>query len=390
MKNEAIVPFEINIPEEDIADLKRRLEQTRFTDEIDNAGWDYGTNLGYLKQLVQYWLTDFDWRTEEKALNEFDQYKTNIDGLDLHFVHQKSNYKNAKTLVLIHGWPGSFVEFKKVIGPLTDPVRYGGQVEDSFNIVAVSLPGFGFSDRPTKRGYTPERMADTIASLMDRLGYEHYGLQGGDWGSTVSRYIATNYSEHVTGLHLNFCEATPPANAQNTATEIKDLTPLELKRLAASNAFTSEGSAYFGLLSTKPQTVNYAMNDSPTGLAAWMIEKFQSWSDCEGYIEKSFTKDELLTNISLYWFTQTASSSSRIYYEQRHTECKPKPNVTVPTACALFPSEIRTPQRDWVEATYHLVRWTEMPNGGHFAALEEPQLLVDDIRAFFRELPECK
>ncbi|MDD1795502.1 epoxide hydrolase [Enterovibrio sp. ZSDZ42] len=390
MNNEAIVPFKIDIPDEDIADLKVRLKQTRFTDEIDDAGWDYGTNLSYLKQLIQYWLTEFDWRTEEKALNEFDQYKTNIDGIDVHFIHQRSNYKNAKTLVLTHGWPGSFMEFSKIIGPLTDPVRYGGQIEDAFNVVVPSLPGFGFSDRPSKRGYTPERMANIIASLMNRLGYEHYGLQGGDWGSTVSRYIATNHSEHVTGLHLNFCDSTPPANVQNTDPVIEELTPLELKRLIASRAFAHEGRAYFEQLSTKPQTVNYALNDSPAGLAAWMIEKFQSWSDSDGNLENSFTKDELLTNISIYWFTQTASSASRIYYEQRHAECKPRPNVTVPTARALFPSEIKTPQREWVQAAYNLVRWTEMPRGGHFAALEEPTLLVDDIRAFFRDLPEHK
>ncbi|ROV59718.1 epoxide hydrolase [Vibrio ponticus] len=390
MKNEVIKPFKIHISDEDITDLKRRLELTRFTDEIEDSGWDYGTNLNYLKQLVHHWANEFDWRSEEKALNEFNQYTTNIDGFDLHFIHQKSNYENARTLVLLHGWPGSFMEFTKIIGPLTDPERYGGLIEDSFNVVVPSLPGFGFSERPSKKGYTPEYMADVIALLMHRLGYEHYGLQGGDWGSTIGRYIATNYSDHVTGLHLNFCDTMPSVDGKSVSLATEDLTPLELKRLAASRSFASEGRAYFELLSTKPQTVNYALNDSPAGLAAWMIEKFHSWSDCENNIESRFSKDELLTNISIYWFTQTASSASRIYYEQRHAESKPRLNVSVPTARALFPAEIKTPQRDWVEASYNLVRWTEMPSGGHFAALEEPELLIDDIRAFFRDLLNSK
>jgi len=387
VQSDAIVPFEIRIPDEDIADLKVRLARTRLPDEIEGSGWDYGTNLEYLKELLKYWRDDFDWRTEEKALNEFDQFKTNIDGLDLHFIHQRSSLAGAMPLVLTHGWPGSFVEFTKIIGPLTDPVRYGGQAEDAFHVVVVSLPGFGFSDRPRKRGYTPERMADTIALLMARLGYDHYGAQGGDWGSRISRYLAINHAEQVTGLHLNFCQASPPPGSKQAAPATDDLTPTELKRLAASRAFASEGRGYFELLSTKPQTVGYALNDSPAGLAAWILEKFQGWSDSVGEVERSFTKDELLTDISVYWFTQTATSSARIYYEQRHAERKPDPKVTVPTACAVFPSEIITARRDWVQAGYNLVRWTEMPSGGHFAALEEPELLVEDIRAFFRDLP---
>jgi pimeloyl-ACP methyl ester carboxylesterase len=386
-QGDAVVPFEIHIPDEEIADLKRRLARTRFPDEIDGAAWDYGTNLDYLRELVEYWRDEFDWRAEEQRLNEFGQFKTTIDGLGLHFIHERSGREGAMPIVLSHGWPGSFVEFTKVIGPLTDPVRYGGRAEDAFDVVVVSLPGFGFSDHPRARGYTPERMADAIALLMARLGYDRYGAQGGDWGSRISRYLAINHAEHVTGLHLNFCQAGPPPGAeQRQAPTEEDLTAAELKRLAASRAFASEGRGYFELQSTKPQTVGYALNDSPAGLAAWILEKFQSWSDSGGEVESSFTKDELLTNISVYWFTQTATSSARIYYEQRHAEPRPDPRIAVPTACAVFATEIIAPRRAWVEEAYNLVRWTEMPSGGHFAALEEPELLVEDIRAFFRGL----
>jgi pimeloyl-ACP methyl ester carboxylesterase len=385
-QSDAVVPFEIHIPDEEIADLKARLARARFPDEIDGAGWDYGTNLAYLDELLEYWRNEFDWRAEERKLNEFDHFKTNIDGLDLHFIHQRSSRLDAMPLVLTHGWPGSFVEFTKIIGPLTDPVRHGGRAEDSFNVVVVSLPGFGFSGHPRERGYTPERMADTIASLMARLGYDRYGAQGGDWGSRISRYLAINHAEHVVGLHLNFCQAGPPPGSAPEPPAAVDPSPAESKRLAASREFASEGRGYFELQSTKPQTIAYALNDSPTGLAAWIIEKFQGWSDSDGDVERSFTKDELLTNISLYWFTQSAASSARIYYEQRHAEPEPEPRITVPTACAVFATEIVAPRRAWVEEAYNLVRWTEMPSGGHFAALEEPELLVEDIRAFFRSL----
>lgn len=385
-QGDAVVPFRIDIPDEAIADLKERLAHTRFPDSIDGSAWEYGTSLEYMKELVEYWRDEFDWRAQERSLNQFDQFKTNIDGIDLHFIHQRSSRPDAMPIVLTHGWPGSFIEFANVIGPLSDPVRFGGNAEDAFHVVVVSLPGFGFSSHPRERGYTPERMADAIAVLMDRLGYDRYGAQGGDWGSRISRYLAINHADHVAGLHLNFCQAGPPPGSDAQASSTEALSPAESKRLESSREFAREGRGYFELQSTKPQTIGYALNDSPAGLAAWIVEKFQSWSDSDGDIERSFTKDEILTNVSLYWFTQSAASSARIYYEQRHAPPSAEPRITVPTACALFAKEIIAPQRAWVEAAYNLKRWTELPRGGHFAAMEEPELFVDDVRAFFRDL----
>ena len=377
----AIMPFKMRVADDVLRDLRARLAQTRFPDGLEGAGWDYGTNLPYLKELVTYWRTTFDWRAQERRLNQFDQFKTNIDGLDLHFVHQRSKEPHALPLVLTHGWPGSFVEFTKVIGPLTDPTKYGGRAEDAFDVVAMSLPGFGLSDKPRAPGYSPERMAKTIVTLMSRLGYTRYGAQGGDWGGIISRIVALNDASHVVGLHLNFCLAGPPPGPDPNA----GVPASELQRMQARNTFMENERGYSQIQATKPETVGYALNDSPAGLAAWIVEKFRAWCDCEGNVESRFSKDELLTNITLYWATQTAASSARIYYENRVAGPVPG-NVTVPTACALFPKEITAPPRRWVEARYNLTRWTEMPRGGHFAAMEQPDLLVDDIRAFFRAL----
>ena len=378
----AVVPFKIHASDAVLADLKQRLARTRFPDEIPGTDWDYGTNLKYLKELVTYWREKFDWRAQERRLNELEQFKTNIDGLDIHFVHRRSKQPNALPLALTHGWPGSFVEFTKVIGPLTDPAAHGGRAEDAFNVVAISLPGFGFSDKPRDRGYGPERMAGILAKLMARLGYTRYGVQGGDWGSAISRLVAINDASHVAGLHLNFCLAPAPQGPDPNA----GLTAAELERNRTRAAFFETERGYFLEQSTKPQTVGYGLNDSPAGLAAWIVEKFRTWSDSGGDVEKKFTKDELLTNITLYWVTESATSSARIYYENQRNAGPQNARVEVPTACAFFPKEIALPPRRWVAAHYNLTRWTEMPRGGHFAALEEPELLVDDIRAFFRTL----
>jgi microsomal epoxide hydrolase len=379
MQSPAITPYTIRVPDAVLTDLKTRLAMTRFPDEIAGSGWDYGTNLAYLKELVAYWQTRFDWRAQERRLNQLPQYTTNIDGIEIHFVHQRSPVPTAMPLALTHGWPGSIFEFTKIIGPLTDPARHGGQAADAFRVVAISLPGFGFSGRPDARGYSPERMAGIIATLMARLGYTRYGVQGGDWGGIISRIVALKDPTHVAGLHLNFCTAgAPPGDNPNA-----DVPAAELTLMQERNAYMENERAYQQIQATKPQTLGYGLNDSPAGLAAWIIEKFRSWCDCDGDIEKKFTKDELLTNVMIYWATQTAASSTRIYYENR-VAGGVQGRVTVPTACALFPKEISTPPRKWVEARYNLVRWTPMPRGGHFAALEEPVLLVDDIRAFFR------
>ena len=381
MQSPVITPYTIRVPDAVLTDLKTRLAMTRFPDEIAGSGWDYGTNLAYLKELVAYWQTRFDWRAQERRLNQLPQYTTNIDGLEIHFVHQRSPVPAAMPLALTHGWPGSIFEFTKIIGPLTDPARHGGQAADAFHVVAISLPGFGFSGRPDARGYSPERMAGIIATLMARLGYTRYGVQGGDWGGIISRIVALKDPTHVAGLHLNFCTAgAPPGDNPNA-----DVPAAELTLMQERNAYMENERAYQQIQATKPQTLGYGLNDSPAGLAAWIIEKFRSWCDCDGDIEKTFTKDELLTNVMIYWATQTAASSTRIYYENR-VAGGVQGRVTVPTACALFPKEITTPPRKWVEARYNLVRWTPMPRGGHFAALEEPVLLVDDIRAFFRTI----
>jgi pimeloyl-ACP methyl ester carboxylesterase len=379
----AIVPCKINVPEEVLVDLKQRLARARFPDEVEGAGWTYGTNLAYLKQLVAYWRDKYDWRAAERRLNQFEQFKTNIDGLNVHFIWRKSKERNALPLLITHGWPGSVVEFTKIIGPLTDPVAHGGRAEDAFDVVAPSIPGYGFSDKPRAPGYGPTKMAEIEAKLMARLGYTRYGAQGGDWGALITPPLAILDKAHVVGIHLNMCAAPQPAGVSDP---MAGLTPEHQARMKARQNFQTEETGYSTEQGTKPQTIGAALNDSPVGLAAWIVEKFHTWCDCNGDPESVFTKDELLTNIMFYWVTQTAASSARLYYESRHGGNVFGGRVEVPTACAQFPKEIIWSPRPWVEARYNLKRWTEFPRGGHFAALEQPDALVGDVRAFFRDL----
>ncbi len=385
----AIRPYTIQVADAVIEDLKARLALTRIPDQIPNTGWDYGTDMVYLRELIDYWRNDFDWREQESALNEFDQFVTQIDGVDVHFIHQRSTHEDAMPLLLTHGWPGSIAEFRKIIGPLTQPELYGGDPADAFHVVAPSLPGFGFSGKPEERGYNPERMAHTLAALMQRLGYARYGAQGGDWGAIINRIHAYQYAERLIGLHSNFVLANPPADQA-----VLDAVPeAEMAAREQRQAFMLNEVGYQQIQGTKPQSLGVALNDSPAGLAAWIVEKFHGWSDIDkrlpaGYgLEEKFTKDEILTNISLYWFTSSITSSARIYYENRNVAMQePLGFVTVPTAGAIFPSEIYLTPRIWAEASYNIVRWTTMPQGGHFAAMEEPELLLEDVRAFFRTL----
>jgi pimeloyl-ACP methyl ester carboxylesterase len=380
---ETIRPFKINIPDADLADLKQRLSRARMPDEIEGIGWDQGTSRAYLTELVTYWRDRFDWRAQERRLNRFDQFKTTIDGIEIHFVHVRSREPNALPLIITHGWPGSFVEFDKVIERLTDPVKFGGRASDAFNVVVPSIPGFGFSERPHERGYNPGKIAGVFAKLMARLGYARYAAQGGDFGSAITRAMAQQDAAHMVGLHLNFCIGGAP---QGVADPNAGLTQEEIAKIKGGLFAKGDEQAYSQQMGTRPQTIGYALNDSPVGLAAWIVEKFRVWSDNGGDVEKSFTKDEMLTNISLYWLTQTAASSARIYYEARNAGPADTRRIEVPTACAIFPKEVAYAPRAWQATRMNLVRWTEMPRGGHFAALEQPELLANDVTEFFRGL----
>jgi len=391
---QAITPYKIHVPDEVLRDLKERLARTRFPDEIEGSGWEYGADLRYMKELVAYWRDKFDWRKQERALNAFDQYTTTIDGLQIHFIHQRSPHPNAMPLVITQGFPSSISEYMKVIGPLTDPVRYGGRASDAFHVVTISLPGIGFSERPHVPGFNLEKDAEIIATLMARLGYSRYAVQGGDVGSGIGRFLALKDTSHVIGLHLNYCNAPPPPGDPTAG-----LSAAELKRMEERETFwENEHTGWIAIQQRRPQTLAFAFNDSPVGQAAWLVDKWRVLSDSHGDLDSRFTKDEILTNVTIYWVTQTSGSAGRRYREGRLSSTgrglnvgKPAPSddtrrVEVPTACALFPREATLPPRQWMEARYNLKRWTEMPRGGHFPLLEEPELYVDDVRAFFREL----
>jgi len=390
---QAIVPFKIQVPDSVLAELKRRLAQARFADEFQDAGWDYGTNLAYLKSIVEYWRDRYDWRAQEKRLNAFDQFKTSIDGVDIHFIHQRSKNANAMPLLLLNGWPSSIIEYEKVIGPLTDPVAYGGRDLDSFHVVIPSMPGFGFSGKPRERGYNPERIARMWVQLMARLGYTRYAVHGSDWGNGIATRMALDDPTHVVAMHIAGCGGAPtvPANAGNQARPA----------LPNSAVNAAHNLGYQEIQSTKPQTLGQALSDSPVGLASWIIEKWYGWSDHDGDLEKVFTKDELLTNIMIYWVTNSGTSSARIYYESRHMLGplaptpfpRPDARVNAPTGCGSFPLQYdrrdnpldtsSAEARKAAEARYNVVHFTTMPHGGHFPAFEQPRLWLEDIGAFF-------
>ncbi|MFM1897395.1 MAG: hypothetical protein RLZZ385_2469 [Pseudomonadota bacterium] len=382
-----IIPFRIDIPESAITDLQQRLGNSRLPDQLQGISWEYGMDADYLASLLEYWRSDFDWRVQERRLNEHPQFTTRIDDIDLHFIHQRSSNPDAIPLLIVHGWPGSIAEFQHIIGPLTDPVAHGGDAADAFHVIAPSLPGFGFSGEPTEPGYNPEKIAHLLAALMERLGYERYGIQGGDWGAIINRYVATNYPDRIIGLHSNFVLAGDPGPDRPEFAASEE----ERTRQLVRDAYMQNERAYQQIQGTKPQTLGYALNDSPAGLAAWIVEKFHGWSDLPqdstGDLNAVFTMDELLTNVSIYWFTGTITSSMRIYYENRNVRAvNPVGYIEVPTGAAVFPAEIVATPRGWAQASYNLMQWTVMPRGGHFAALEEPQLLLDDVRQFFRLL----
>ena len=374
-----VQPFSIDIPEASLRDLRERLRRTRWPDEVPDSGWDFGTNLGYLKNLVAHWRDTFDWREQERRLNELSHFRTEIDGLGIHFIHVRGNGPSPFPLVLTHGWPSSFFELTKLIPHLTDPAAHGGDPADAFDVVVPSMPGFGFSSRPTER-FVSARVADLWAQLMRRLGYERFGAHGGDIGGGVTARLGQFHPEVVTGIHVTnvygfIGENDPPP------------TDAERRYLEQQAQWERDEGAYGDIQATRPQTLAYGLNDSPAGLAAWIVEKYRAWSDCDGDVETAFSKDELLTNITIYWATETIGSSFRPYWDSRNNP-SPRPwvPITVPCGIAVFPQDIDRPPREFAERSYTVRRWTEMPRGGHFAALEEPQLLAEDIRAFFREL----
>ena len=377
----SIEKFTIHASDEVLADLRARLAQARWPDQV-GADWAYGTPLAYLRSLCDYWRDGFDWRAQEARLNAFDQFTTEVEGESLHFIHQRSPEPDAKPLLLSHGWPGSISEFVKVIGPLTNPRAHGGDAQDAFHVVAPSIPGYGFSQAPRQSGFDARACARRFAALMACLGYDRYFAQGGDWGSAISSWIALDAATHVAGIHLNLVFVGRPREGDPT----EGVSDAELARAQERVAFMLEEAGYQAIQSTKPQTLGYGLNDSPVGLAAWIVEKFHGWTQHEGDCKTAVSRDEMLTDITIYWITQSITSSVRLYYENRHVGNRFAKRVEVPTAVALFPRELALPPRKWVERQYNVVHWREMERGGHFAALEMPALLVEDIRQAFRPL----
>jgi pimeloyl-ACP methyl ester carboxylesterase len=376
-------PFTIDIPQAVLDDLAERLARIRWPDEVEDAGWDYGTNRAYLRTLVDYWRDGFDWRAQERALNAWHHYRAEVDGLGIHFIHERGKGPHPLPLILTHGWPSTFVELLKIIPLLTDPASHGGDPEDAFDVIVPSLPGYGFSDHITRRGSWNTH--GRWAALMRGLGYERFVAQGGDVGAGVTTALGRFFPEQVIGIHLNSDLAWP-----SPMPDAADLSAAEQEYLARCQRWEKEEGGYSHQQQTRPQTLAYGLNDSPAGLAAWIVEKYRAWSDCQGDLERRFSKDELLTNITLYWATQSISSSMRGYYQggQNTASSQPRSRVEVPTGVAIFPGEylVGPVPREWAERSYNIQHWTEMPHGGHFAALEEPDLLARDIRAFFRTL----
>lgn len=371
-------PFQIQIAEDTLVDLQRRLARTRWPDSLPDAGWDYGTNLAYLRQLVDYWRTSYDWRAWERLLNTFPQFTAEIDGTHLHFLHVRGKGTRPIPLLLVHGWPGSFFEMYKIIAPLADPAGYGGNPDDAFDVIVPSLPGYGFSGPTSVRGVTAARIAQVFAALMQELGYQRFATHGGDWGLYITGALGRSFPETIIGMHLSM----QPSRAVLSQEATNDAERGWFQQRAQ---LIQDESGYSHVHATRPQTLAYGLNDSPVGLAGWIVEKFRTWSD--GEIESVFTKDELLTNIMIYWLTQTINSSIRLYYETAHQGYAAYAGrIEVPTGIAMFRDEIPAPPRSLAERLYTIQHWTEMKAGGHFAALEQPQALVEDIRAFFRSL----
>lgn len=372
-------PFRIAVGDEVLDDLKARLRNTRWPEAELVDDWSQGIPLRWTMDICRYWAEAYDWRAREARLNRFAQFKTEIDGLGIHFLHVRSPHADAMPLIVTHGWPGSIVEFQKVVEPLTNPTAFGGDAADAFHLVCPSLPGFGFSDKPPVTGWGVDRIASVWAKLMARLGYSSYGAQGGDWGSAVTTSLGAQDPDHCAGIHITLAMGVRPNVEGEPSLE-------EARALKGIKYYRDRDSGYSKQQSTRPQTLAYGLTDSPAGQAAWILEKFWAWTDCDGDPHNVLTRDEMLDNVMLYWVTATAASSARLYWES-FGRARQSGNVTIPTGVAVFPREIVPPVRRWMESTYTDIRhWSEMPKGGHFAAFEQPELFVREVRDFFRRL----
>ncbi|CAL5229171.1 g12446 [Coccomyxa viridis] len=389
----------VHVPEDDIDDLKSRLSRTRWPGELEGIGWEYGAKKSYIQELAHYWEKEYDWRKAEAHINSFANYEMEVNGIELHFVHERSSDPNAIPLIFSHGWPGSFIEAFKMIRKLTDPGENGGK-KQAFHVIVPSLPGYGFSSAPTKPGFGVGEIAKTFHELMLKLGYNKYVAQGGDWGSAITTALGGMYPQHCRAIHINMCFARPSytnpwhlAQIANAKLPIANWFPVaisyqEMANLQAAQDFQTFETGYSKIHSTKPQTLGYALTDSPVGLMAWIVEKFRTWSDCGGDVESRFSKDELLTNVAIYWFNRNIVSSMRLYYESMGPYAPPAQSwlrhcVTVPSAIANFPKELYCAPKAWAATKYNLKQWSKFQKGGHFAALEEPDLLADDVIKFF-------
>lgn len=372
-------PFQIHADDAAIDDLRRRLQATRWPDAETVDDWSQGIPLDYLKEVCAYWAEKYDWRARETRLNRFAQFRTQAGGIGIHHIHVRSPEANALPLVMTHGWPGSIVEFQKVVGPLTDPAAHGGDPADAFHVVCPSLPGYGFSDKPTAKGWGVQKIADTWSELMQGLGYDQYVAQGGDWGAMVTTCIGIQDPEHCRGIHLNMPIVPPDPKTMG------DLSDREKAALAGMKHYQDHDSGYSKQQSTRPQTIGYGLVDSPAGQAGWILEKFWSWTDCDGHPENALTRDELLDNVMLYWLPGTGASSARLYWESFTTPPMGKPQV--PVGCSIFPKEIFRSSKRWAENHFdELIHWNELEKGGHFAAFEQPETFVTEIRNCFRTL----
>ena len=379
--------FSIQIPEDVLIDLKYRLDHIRWPDQLENVAWERGTEKGYLQSLISYWSEQYDWRAQEAELNRLPQFRCTVDGVDVHFIHERGRGPNPLPIILTHGWPDSFIRYKKMIPLLADPARYGGDPNDAFDVIVPSMPGFGFSGKPTVGGVNNSTVSELWAKLMtEELGYETFAAAGGDMGSGVTRYLAAIHPELLVGIHVTDIGII---RQLMTAHDEASLSKEELQYKADVQKWIVEEGGYISLQATKPQTLAYGLSDSPVGLAAWIVEKFRSWSDQDCEFDKKFSNDELLTNIMIYWITNTIGPSAHRYFENTHS-LPQLGRIDVPTGVALFPSDVLLPPREWAEKNLNIMRWTHMPRGGHFAAMEEPELLAEDIRAFFRQFRTIK